>query len=244
MKISVVTVSYNAIDLIEDTIKSVAAQTYPDVEYIVIDGASKDGTKELINRHSEKISYWVSEPDKGIYDAMNKGIQAATGEYIIFMNAGDKFTDSKVIEKIVPYLGKDIIVSGHWRRCYSDGRKKYASPKPLDHLRTEMPLCHQATFINLSYHKAHRFDTSFRFSADYDFFYRAWKQGACFRFVDVVVADFLEAQGTSTENIIGSVMERAKVWKNESHIFSRKLILIAQIMRIKSIKFAKKLLKK
>jgi len=98
--ISVVTVSYNAVSTIEQTILSVINQTYPNVEYIIIDGGSTDGTVDIIKKYADKIAYWVSEPDKGIYDAMNKGVVVATGEWINFMNAGDIFTDSDVIDKL------------------------------------------------------------------------------------------------------------------------------------------------
>ena len=100
MKISVVTVCYNAADTIEKTILSVLNQTYHDIEYIIIDGGSTDGTVEIIRKYADKIAYWVSEPDKGIYDAMNKGIEVATGEWINFMNAGDRFYKSDVIKLI------------------------------------------------------------------------------------------------------------------------------------------------
>ena len=100
MKISVVTVCYNAADTIEKTMLSVLNQTYHDIEYIIIDGGSTDGTVEIIRKYADRIAYWVSEPDKGIYDAMNKGIKVATGEWINFMNAGDEFVDEGVIEKL------------------------------------------------------------------------------------------------------------------------------------------------
>lgn len=99
LKISVVTVCYNAAATIEETIQSVLNQTYPNVEYIIIDGGSTDGTVDIIKRYADRVAYWVSEPDKGIYDAMNKGIAAATGDYINFMNAGDRFYEDKVLAK-------------------------------------------------------------------------------------------------------------------------------------------------
>lgn len=89
--ISVVTVAYNAVTTIEKTILSVINQTYPNVEYIIIDGGSTDGTVEIIKKYANKLAYWVSEPDNGIYDAMNKGAKVATGEWINFMNCGDSF---------------------------------------------------------------------------------------------------------------------------------------------------------
>ncbi|MDE5678407.1 glycosyltransferase family 2 protein [Phocaeicola sp.] len=98
--ISVVTVSYNAVSTIEQTILSVVRQTYPHIEYIIIDGGSTDGTVEVIKKYADRIAYWVSEPDKGIYDAMNKGIKVATGEWINFMNCGDYFAGNDVLQKV------------------------------------------------------------------------------------------------------------------------------------------------
>ena len=108
-KITIVTISYNIVTYIEKTILSVVNQTYPNIEYIVIDGGSTDGTLDVIKKYSDKITYWVSESDKGIYDAMNKGIDAATGDWINFMNAGDVFYHNNVIDEIIPFLTKDLI---------------------------------------------------------------------------------------------------------------------------------------
>lgn len=239
MKISVVTVSYNAATLIDKTIKSVVSQSYPEMEYIVIDGNSTDGTKDIIRRYADRISYWISEPDKGIYDAMNKGIQAATGDYVIFMNAGDRFASDFVLEHVAPHLGSQTVVSGRWNRCYSNGTVKKAAPKRIDALKVEMPVCHQATFTRLSYHKDNPFDTTLRLSADYDFFYHAWRRGESFSYINETIVDFLEAEGASTDNITMSVMEREKAWKGETGLLFRKLNLKYQICRIKTVKFLK-----
>ena len=99
-KVTVVTVTYNAAESLEKTILSVLQQNYSNVEYIIIDGGSTDGSVEIIKKYSDKIAYWVSEPDRGIYDAMNKGIRKATGEWINFMNAGDLFFHESTLSSV------------------------------------------------------------------------------------------------------------------------------------------------
>lgn len=108
--ISVVTVSYNAVATIEQTLLSVINQTYPNIEYIIIDGGSTDGTVDIIKKYADEIVYWISEPDKGIYDAMNKGIKKANGEWINFINAGDSYYDKKSIEQIVLSFHEEGII--------------------------------------------------------------------------------------------------------------------------------------
>ena len=110
MKISVITVCYNSVTTLQDTLESVLRQTCPDLEYIVVDGASKDGTRELIEKYVPKFSgrmKWISEPDKGIYDAMNKGIRMATGDVIGFLNSDDYYYDSNVVQDIIAAFEKN-----------------------------------------------------------------------------------------------------------------------------------------
>jgi len=104
MKISIITVCWNAAATIEKTIRSVASQTYGDIEYIVIDGESNDDTLEIVQKYPKVVSKWISEPDKGLYDAMNKGIRMATGDYVCIINADDTFFDSQVVSKIAEFL--------------------------------------------------------------------------------------------------------------------------------------------
>ncbi|UTW62702.1 glycosyltransferase [bacterium SCSIO 12741] len=101
MKVSIITVSYNAVKTIEHTIQSVLDQDYPDIEYVIVDGGSKDGTVEIIQQKEGQVARWVSEPDKGIYDAMNKGVSLATGDLIGILNADDFYMDHQVISKVV-----------------------------------------------------------------------------------------------------------------------------------------------
>lgn len=99
-KISVITVVYNGADLIEKTIESVVHQSYSNIEYLIIDGKSKDNTIEIVKQYETKITKWISEPDRGLYDAMNKGLELATGDFVLFMNAGDYFYNEKVVENV------------------------------------------------------------------------------------------------------------------------------------------------
>jgi glycosyltransferase involved in cell wall biosynthesis len=106
MKISIITVCYNSADYIEDCIKSVINQTYPNIEYIVVDGNSTDGTKQIIQKFSDKISLYISEPDHGLYDAMNKGIHMATGDYIGILNSDDFFTSNNVVYELANFINQ------------------------------------------------------------------------------------------------------------------------------------------
>ena len=105
-KFTIITVTYNAAHWLERTILSILSQSYPNIEYIIIDGASTDGTIGLIKQYAPGISFWISEPDQGIYDAMNKGLQHATGDYVWFLNAGDTFPNADTLQRIATKIGK------------------------------------------------------------------------------------------------------------------------------------------
>ena len=113
MKLSIITINYNNRDGLQKTIESVVSQSFKDFEWIVIDGGSNDGSRELIERYAESISYWVSEPDKGIYNAMNKGIKASNGDYLLFLNSGDSLCDEYVIADFQKLSFTEDIISGN-----------------------------------------------------------------------------------------------------------------------------------
>lgn len=147
-KISIITVCYNAITCIEKTILSVINQTYDNIEYIIIDGGSTDGTIDIIKKYENYISYWISEPDKGIYDAMNKGIKLSTGNWINLMNAGDVFTEENVLKKI---FTNDIPVNT--KIIYSDFFAQTKSEKLFFHTSIEKGrILHQSTIYKKSLH--------------------------------------------------------------------------------------------
>ena len=118
MKISIITVSYNSDETIETTFQSVANQSYDNIEYIVVDGGSKDGTLDLIEKYAFTISKWVSEPDKGLYDAMNKGIEMATGDVIGLINSDDLFCDNEAIKKVVEVFNSDVNLDSVYADLY------------------------------------------------------------------------------------------------------------------------------
>lgn len=215
MKISIVTICFNCEAVIENTIRSVLNQTYDKMEYIIIDGASKDATMEIVNRYKENIDYISSEPDKGIYDAMNKGLRACTGDYVIFMNAGDSFYNKTVLERFIPKIEKDTIVAHGDTMSIGEHLKYQSKPVPLEMMKTRMVVRHQATFTRLDYHKTHPFDTSFRSSGDYDFFYKAhFRDGVKFQYIPLCVANF-DVSGTSNVKFRCSYRENLRIWGKE-----------------------------
>ncbi len=218
IKISIITVCYNAADKIELTLDSVINQTYKNIEYIVIDGGSTDETGSVITRYSSYIGTYVSETDHGIYDAMNKGIRLATGDYINFMNAGDVFHTNTTVEEFVGKIDTQYdIIYGSVNKMLRDCYYLY-KPFPIGQMAKKMILPHQAAFIRTSFHKAHLFDTSYRSSGDYHFFYNAYyRYDARFKEVDMVVCDYEDSTGMSKDNYKCARMEDLRIWGKEHH---------------------------
>lgn len=176
IKISVITVCYNAVDIIEDTIKSIIGQENANLEYIIIDGGSNDGTLEVINKYCNKITQFVSEPDKGIYDAMNKGTSYAKGDFLIFMNAGDQFSSSDVLERFCKSIFKKNAV------YYGDVTYKYSSTQVIyggkftKYRLTYENICHQSIFYPSKIFKSIQYNTKFRILADWELNIKLWNQ--------------------------------------------------------------------
>lgn len=194
MKISVITVCFKAARAIAKTIKSVKDQTYKDVEYIIVDGASKDDTMEVIRKtlggYPAKV---ISEPDRGIYDAMNKGIALAGGDYIHFLNAGDFYHDERVLEKTalaIEKTGADIVY-GDIEYLYPDGsreRRNYDQKcaKQLYYLTGDC-INHQAMFVKRALFEKDLFDIRFRICADRDWMMKKSKEKAAFSAMGFIV---------------------------------------------------------
>ncbi len=193
-KISVVTVVRNAESAIEKTIKSVISQDYPATEYIVVDGDSTDSTKDVLNTYISAINVFVSGPDKGIYDAMNKSLSLASGEWVLFMNAGDTFYNSKALSKLTPALcsNADVILAGISEILVDDLEKRIFKrfPRPLKNIWYQMPTSHQSTLVRLETLKQYKFDTRFKWCADHDLLARLYRDGKVFSVQNSMLSSF------------------------------------------------------
>ena len=214
--ISIVTVSYNAVTTIEQTILSVLNQTYSNIEYIIIDGGSTDGTVDIIKKYTDKISYWVSESDKGIYNAMNKGIDCSTGDYILFCNADDTLYSSTTIEECACFIDDFVdVLYGDLIFKYGEQLIKKESKSSLDDFKKYMPLFHPATFVKRNLLLDYKFDESYRIAADYKLLYELYVNNYTFKKIDLVVSIFNAVDGISNKNAILSIKESFKVRSRE-----------------------------
>ena len=216
-KFSVITVTYNAATVLEDTIQSVISQTYHHVEYIIVDGGSTDGTLDIIGHYRDRIATVVSEPDKGLYDAMNKGMHLATGDYLCFLNAGDSFHEDDTLQSIAHSLtgsalpdviyGQTALVDneGHFVRM-----RRLSAPERLDwkSFRQGMLVCHQAFFAKRTL--AEPYDLRYRFSADFDWCIRVMKRAQTLHNTHLTLIDYLE-EGMTTRNRRASLRERFRI---------------------------------
>lgn len=219
---SIITVTYNAASTLPATLRSVGEQTCKLFEYLVIDGASRDNTVELArNSGIEQISI-ISEPDNGLYDAMNKGLGIAKGDYVIFLNAGDTFHNAKTLQLIADAImdndypgivyGQTQIVDSARKRI---GDRHLTAPSilTLDSFKDGMVVCHQA-FVVLR-KLVDNFDTRYRFSADYEWCIRCLQCSHRNCYIDRIIIDYL-SEGVTTANHRASLWERFKIM---SHYF-------------------------
>ena len=245
MKISIITVSYNSKETIKDTIESVINQNYSDKEYIIIDGGSKDGTIDIIANYSSGISYFSSEPDNGIYDAMNKGLRLAKGEIIGFLNTDDFYTNKNVIGKVVATIDKN-----HVDCCYGDvsyikrnsnSVKRHWETGPYDESLFDRGWHppHPALFIKKDiYEKYGYFDLDFEISADYELMLRFLKKNkisSCY-LPEVLVK--MRVGGESNKNIINILkanIECYKAWKKNEFKVSPFFILKKPLSKLKQL---------
>ena len=233
-KFSLITVTYNAGAVLEDTIQSIITQTYKNVEYILIDGASTDNTMRIIERYRDHIHTVVSEPDQGLYDAMNKGLSLATGDYVCFLNAGDCLHEDDTLLGMVHSVAASHeapcppdVLYGDTALVDSEGHfLRMRRLTPPEHLtwksfRHGMLVCHQAFFARRAI--APQYDLRYRFSADFDWCIRVMKQARYLHNTHLTLVDYLD-EGLTTRNHRASLIERF-------HIMCRHYGTVPSVMR-------------
>lgn len=251
MKLSIITINYNNAAGLKKTLDSVASQTCTEFEHIIVDGASTDGSVDIIHEYEQSLASnlspltyhlkWISESDTGIYNAMNKGIKMATGEYLLFLNSGDYLVDESVLEKV---FANDCLADILCARCHvsNNGKVIWTSPYlPMVTLKDLyfIGLPHQSTFIRRTlFDKYGMYREDFRYNSDMDFWYKSIAIGDATTYgVDVVTTDY-NLDGISTINaqtkaykkevseilsqgFIPKVLQDYELWKEERDIFSR-----------------------
>ncbi len=238
--LSIITVNYNNKSGLEKTIASVTSQELKNFEFIVIDGGSEDGSREVIEKFRPVFTKAVSERDNGIYEAMNKGIKMATGEYLLFLNSGDWFYNDRVTSEVEPYLDGTDVISGDIN-IFENGR--WSIFRSEDQITIDyflrISLYHQATFVKRDLFTSHGFyDESFRLGGDYEFFIRTLlKENNRYKHIPLTVSNFI-AEGISNrkEYEALNMKERKMAWENN---FSP--LVYQHFLNSKTIKYSREI---
>lgn len=212
--VSIVTVVRNGARTIGQTIHSVLDQTYRNIEYIIIDGGSSDGTREIIKKYEDYLAYYISEPDKGIYDAMNKGIRRASGDIIGIINSDDWY-EKDAIEKVVGVFSRSNsdLVHGNAYMVNCEGKKWIRKPGALEKIWQYMVIIHPTVFVRREmYEKFGLFDLNYKVAADYDLMLRLYCKKRYFYYLDCVLANF-RTGGISERKYEESVGEALRIAK-------------------------------
>ena len=217
MKVTVVTAVLNDAGHIEQTILSVISQTDIEIEYIIVDGGSKDGTLELIRKYKDKISLLISEPDRGVYDAMNKGIKYSTGDFVYFLNSGDVLLNPSILSKIKleELKERNAIIYGNVVVAYGN-IEALEKPRPFFNSKMKFKgigICHQSMFFPGELIRNEKYDLSYNIAADYDLAYRLWRKGTVFLYKDITIAKYDWGKGISSNpyKLLDVYRENARV---------------------------------
>ena len=232
MKVTVVTAVLNDAGHIEQTILSVISQTDIEIEYIIVDGGSKDGTLELIGKYKDKISLLISEPDRGVYDAMNKGIKYSTGDFVYFLNSGDVLLNPSILSKIKleELKEKNAIIYGNVIVAYGN-IEALEKPRPFFNSKMKFKgigICHQSMFFPGKLIRNEKYDLSYNIAADYDLAYRLWRKGTVFLYKDITIAKYDWGKGISSNpyKLLDVYRENARVCHQQLNpLYWAKMIL-------------------
>lgn len=216
-KLSVITIVYNNAAAIERTMLSVLNQSYKNIEYVVIDGASTDGTLAIIKKYENRLAKLISEKDKGIYDAMNKGLAQATGDYVLFMNSGDEIYELDTVEKVFKtapnadiYYGETEMYDENWN---SLGQRRHQAPETFTwrSFKYGMSISHQAIYIKRSLTEP--YNLTYKYSADIDWIIKIAKKASNIVNTHLYVAKYLVG-GMSKQKHRESLKERFKIFSH------------------------------
>jgi glycosyltransferase involved in cell wall biosynthesis len=237
---SVITITYNAEQFLEDTIRSVAEQksNYQLIEYIIVDGASTDGTMKIAEQYKSCIDKVVSEPDNGLYDAMNKGIDMATGDYLCFLNAGDKFHAPDTLKRIIstmPNTKVPDIIYGETAIVNNTGEflhlRRLRAPEVLTwkSFKKGMLVCHQSFYMRKAL--AEHYNLKYRYSADFDWCIRMMMKSELIHNTHLTVIDYLD-EGLTTNHRMDSLWERFHIMVHHYGILSTVIYHIIFVFRL------------
>lgn len=222
-KVSIITVTYNCGDILEGTLKSIFEQSAKIYELIIIDGGSTDLTLSVIEKFEKSIAHWISEPDNGIYDAMNKGIGLAKGDYLLFLNAGDSFNEIDTLEKIPfeKYPSAEIfygetLILGNEGEQLGLRRKKLPRNLTWKSFRRGMVVCHQSIFVKREI--APFYDLQYKFAADVDWVIKSLKASKQIIFTKTIISNYTEG-GFSNQNLKKSWLDRFCILNTHFGIF-------------------------
>lgn len=235
--LSIITVCYNSVDVIEKTIFSVINQENADYEYIVIDGSSSDGTINIINKYSNQINKFISEKDSGIYDAMNKGIEVASGKYLLFLNADDILYSNVTLNKVCKFIDIDKYSSDIY---YGDIELEneygifHQKPRDLKLFPHKMVISHQAVFVKRELLIDNLFDLNYKYCADYKQLSSLYINGARFKYMDLIITHTPLNSGATYDNYTKSTKEHFLILRergNKVYWTEKKVLLLRMIIR-------------
>ena len=220
--VSIISVVFNGIDTLERTIKSIINQSYKNIEYIIVDGGSNDGTLNLIKKYESGISKWISESDNGLYDAMNKGMKMATGDYFWFINSGDEIADFDTLQKVFAnqdcaniYYGETLMIDKNSKVI---GNRRLTPPENLTwkDLRNGMLVSHQSIIVSRKI--AGKYNIKYRFSADFEWTLISLKNSQKTVNTHLILTKFLDG-GLTKNNILPGLKERFKIMSKYYGLF-------------------------
>jgi glycosyltransferase involved in cell wall biosynthesis len=234
--VTIITVVYNSEQFIEKTIRSVINQSYPNIEYIIIDGGSTDGTLKIVNEYAKYIDYFVSEPDNGLYDAMNKGIKHAGGDYLWFINSGDLPYNETVLSDVFSkkvafadiYYGETEIIDTEGKPL---GMRRHKAPQKLTWktFRLGMKISHQSIIVKKEI--AGLYNLEYKLSADFDWVIKVLKEAKSIENTELILSKFMDG-GMTKKNMLPSLKERFHIMKNNYGLIPTVLNHIVLIIKL------------